>query len=103
MRKTRRLMASLCATTLLAVGVAAPTATAQQEADGLVVVQIDNTNVNVTVPINAAVGIAANVCNIAVDANVLAVVDEGGDPFEGGPCDARSPVFAGQDLTISNN
>jgi hypothetical protein len=105
MRKTRRLIASLFATGLLAAGVAAPMASAQQEADGLVVVQIDDTNVNVVVPINAAVGIAANVCdvNVPITVAVLAEVDQEIEDSAGGTCEARSPVFAGQELTITNN
>jgi hypothetical protein len=105
MRKMKKTVASLFATTLLAVGVAAPTASAQQEADGLVVVQIDDTNVNVVVPINAAVGIAANVCdvNVPITVAVLAAVDQDLDDAAGGTCEARSPVFAGQELTITNN
>lgn len=101
MRKTRRFMASLCATGLLAAGVSAPMATAQeQDADGLVVVQL--ADINVTVPVQAAIGIAANVCNLDIDANILAV-DQGTEEFTGGNCDARSPVFADQELTITDN
>jgi hypothetical protein len=101
MRRMRKLLATTFATALMVFAVAGP-ASAQQEADGLVVVQISDTNVNVTVPINAAVGIAANVCNVPVTVAVLSAVDQGGTGF-GATCDARSPVFAGQDLTISNN
>jgi hypothetical protein len=105
MRKTKRLVASLFATGLLVAGIAAPTATAQQEADGLVVVQIDDTNVNVVVPINAAVGIAANVCdvNVPITVAVLAEVDQDLRDSAGGTCEARSPAFADQELTITNN
>jgi hypothetical protein len=69
------------------------------EQAGLVNVAITDTNLNVTVPINAAVGIAANVCNIAVNAAVLgAALQEG--PFTG-ECDAQSDAFAGQELRIT--
>ena len=71
MRKTRRLFASLCATGLLAVGVAAPASAVPPVVTGglvnvTIVDAVDLTNVNVQVPI----GVAANVCG--VQANVLA-------------------------------
>lgn len=98
-------MASLCASSLLALGIVG-TAAAQQEADGLVVVQIDNVlnnnDVNVVVPVQAAVAIAANVCNVDVDAAVLGAIDAGGQDFVG-TCDSRSRAFNEGDLTISNN
>lgn len=77
-------------------------ATAQQDADGLVVVQVDDTNLNVTVPINAAVGIAANVCGVDVDAAVLGEIDAGGQDFET-TCESNSRAFADQVLRITNN
>jgi hypothetical protein len=65
MRKTKRLVAALFSTGLLAVGIAAPTASAQPViTGGLVNVTVfdvlNNNDVNVQVPI----GIAANVCGI---------------------------------------
>jgi hypothetical protein len=65
MRKTRRVVASLFASGLLAMGVAAPTASAQPViTGGLVNITVfdvlNNNDVNVQVPI----GIAANVCGI---------------------------------------
>ncbi|MBW3606417.1 MAG: hypothetical protein KY460_16225 [Actinobacteria bacterium] len=85
-----------------ALVVPATMANAQQDADGLVVVQVDDTNLNVTVPINAAVGIAANVCGVDVTAAVLGAIDAGGDDFTA-TCESRSPTFAGQTLEITNN
>lgn len=105
----RKLLASLCVTGLLAVGVVS-TASAQQTqiGDGLVVLNIavddtlNNNNVNVVVPIQAAVPIAANVCGVTVTAAVLAVVDQTGStvgPFE---CTARSRAHNEGTLTITN-
>jgi hypothetical protein len=76
MRKMKKFIASLFATGLLAVGVAAPSASAQQT--GLVNVNIDNVlnnnHVNVAVPVNAAVAICANVdVNAAV---LLAAIND---------------------------
>lgn len=99
----RRLRLLIVLTLLVgALLVPSTTASAQQQGDGLVVVQIDNTNVNVTVPINAAVGIAANVCGVDVDAAVLGEVDAGRQDFTA-TCDSASRVFSGQELTITNN
>lgn len=105
----RKLFASLCATAALAV-VAVPTASAQQTqiGDGLVVVNIavddtlNNNNVNVVVPIQAAVPIAANVCGVSVTAAVLAAVDQTGSTFGPVQCDARSRAHNGGTLTITN-
>jgi hypothetical protein len=71
MRKIKKLVATTFATGLMAVGVATPTASAQPvTTGGLVNVTVfdvlNNTDVNVQVPI----GVAANVCG--VQANVLA-------------------------------
>jgi hypothetical protein len=70
MRTTRKLVASLFATGLLAVGAAAPASAQPVVTGGLVNITIfdviEDTNVNVQVPI----GVAANVCGI--QANVLA-------------------------------
>lgn len=100
MKRTKLMI--LAVVTALATLAVAPAASAggHQEGTGLVVVQISDTNVNVTVPINAAVGIAANVCNIDLTVAVLAEILETGD-FEG-TCDSRSRAFADQDLTITN-
>ena len=66
----RKLFASLFATALLVVGSASPAA-AQQQADGLVVVQIgDITTGDIlssnTVNLNVAAQVAANVCGVNV-------------------------------------
>jgi hypothetical protein len=71
------------------------------EQAGLVNVAITDTNLNVTVPINAAVGIAANVCNIAVNAAVLGEALQTGDFAE--ECEATASPFAGQDIVISQD
>ena len=68
--KVRKLVASLFATGLMAVGIAAPASAQPVVTGGLVNITIfdviEDTNVNVQVPI----GVAANVCG--VQANVLA-------------------------------
>ena len=101
----RKLFASVCATALLALG-AASAAGAQQEADGLVVVQIENVlnnnDVNVVVPISVAAAIAANVCGVQVPIAVLGGVDAGGSDFEA-TCTSQARAFNTGDLTISNN
>jgi hypothetical protein len=71
MRRARKLIVSTLATGVMAAGVALPTASAQPVVTGglvniTVVDVLNNTDVNVQVPI----GVAANVCG--VQANVLA-------------------------------
>jgi hypothetical protein len=105
----RKLFASLCVTGLLAVGIVS-TASAQQTqiGDGLVVVNIavddtlNNNDVNVVVPIQAAVPIAANVCGVNVTAAVLGAVDQTGSTFGPFQCDARSRAHNDGTLTITN-
>lgn len=106
MVSVKRLTATAFATALLAFGAAAP-ASAQPVGNigvgNLVNVQItannilNNNDVDVTVPVSAAVNIAANVCGVAVD--VLAI-DETGDTF--GPIDCTNVQRAGSDITITN-
>ena len=77
MRKTRRLLASLCATGLLVVGVTAPAASAQPVVTGgLVNVTIVDVIDDVTIQdINVGVGVAANVAALLCDtADVNAAV-----------------------------
>ena len=65
MRKVKKFVATTFATAIMAAGLAVPTAGAQQQ--GLVNVDIhnvlNNNNVSVAIPINAA----ANVCGVSVD------------------------------------
>ena len=76
MRKTRRLVASLCATGLLAVGVTAPAASAQPVVTGglvnVTVVDVIDGDIlsNNDVNLGVALNLAANVCDVNV--NVLA-------------------------------
>jgi hypothetical protein len=87
MRKTRRLLASLCATGLLAVGVTAPAASAQPVVTGglVNVTIVDLIDGDVLSDNNVGVGVAANVaallCDTAdINAAVLATqVVRGGD------------------------
>ncbi len=99
----RKLLASLCVTALLAVGVVS-TAAAQQTGDGLVVVQIENVLndnvVNVVVPIDVAAAIAANVCGVDVTAAVLGAIDQAGASYGPVTCDSKSRAFNGGDLII---
>jgi hypothetical protein len=78
MRRTRKLVASLFASALMAFGVAAPTASAQQT--GLINVEITNVlnhnNIAANVPINAA----ANICGVTVA--VLSAATANGQSFE---------------------
>lgn len=70
---------------------------------GLVNVAITDTNLNVTVPINAALALAVNVCNVNVPVNlaILGAIADGTDTFEGGTCESASTAFAGQELEIT--
>jgi ABC-type Zn uptake system ZnuABC Zn-binding protein ZnuA len=103
--RSKRMLASLFASALLATGAMAPAAHAQQ--DGLVNVNVENVlnnnDIDVVVSVQAAAAIAANVCGVAVDANVLAAVDERNQQFGPVRCDAVSRAFQGGDLTITNN
>jgi hypothetical protein len=64
MKSVKKFLATTFATVLMAAGVAAPTAGAQQQ--GLVNVDIhnvlNNNNISVAIPINAA----ANICGVSV-------------------------------------
>lgn len=59
-------------------------------------------NLSVTVPINAALAIAANVCNISADVDlaILGAIADGGDALTG-TCTAENNNFAGQTIEIS--
>ena len=75
MKKTRKFLAATFASGLMAVGIAAPTASAQPIfTGGLVNVTITNVlnNNTVTVPIGVAANIAANVCVGDLQVGVLA-------------------------------
>jgi hypothetical protein len=100
----KRLLASLFVSALIATGVMAPAANAQQ--DGLVNVNVENVlnnnDIDVVVSVQAAAAIAANVCGVVVDANVLAAVDEGNQTVNT-TCNSRSDAFQGGDLNITNN
>ncbi len=83
----RVFLTSLCATALLALGVAGVASAQPQQ--GLVNVNIGN--VNVVVPINAA----ANICGVDLDVLILALAPAGTQQFT--DCDARG----NQDVTVS--
>ena len=103
-KRTRKLVASMFAATLLSVTAAAP-ASAQPVGNigvgNLVNVQINNVgnnnDIDVTVPISAAVNIAANVCGVAVD--VLSI-DDNGEVI--GPTTCTNTQRAGSAITITN-
>jgi hypothetical protein len=104
--RTKRFLASIFSTALLSFAVAAP-ASAQPVGNigvgNLVNVQItanniaNNNDIDVTVPVSAAVNIAANVCGVTV--NVLAIDDDGDPDF--GPVDCTNVQRAGSDITIN--
>ncbi len=76
----KRLMVIFFAMALLAIGLAVPTSPAgaqQQEADGLVVVQIGN--IKDVVDVNAAANIVAQACglDVSVVAGIIADIDQG--------------------------
>jgi hypothetical protein len=105
MLKARRLMATIFATMMLAFAAAVP-ASAQPVGNvgvgNLVNVQItannilNNNDVDVTVPVSAAVNIAANVCGVTVD--VLSIPTGGSV----GPIDCTNVQRAGSEITITN-
>ncbi len=83
----RVFLTSLCATSVLALGVSGVAGAQPQQ--GLVNVNIED--VNIVVPIN----VAANICGVDVDVLVLALVAQPGtQTFD---CDATS----NQDVTVS--
>lgn len=73
----RKLFASLCASSLLALGLVS-TGAAQQQADGLVVVQLNNIDVHVedAVDLNVAAGLAATLCDVEVGPLSLAILGQ---------------------------
>jgi hypothetical protein len=99
----KKLLAAVFAAALMAFSVAAPAGAQGNVAVGnLVNVQItannilNNNDVDVTVPISAAVGIAANVCGVSVD--VLAI-DQPGDTFSG---TCTTVQRTGSSITLEN-
>ena len=72
----RKLIASLCATSLLVLGTAS-TATAQpQQADGLVVVQVGDVTLTDVVDLNVAAAVAAEVCGVNIGPLALGVLGQ---------------------------
>jgi hypothetical protein len=80
MHRTKKLIASLFASALMAVAVVAPAGAAQQQQDGLVNVAIGDITIQ-DVNVGVAANIAANVCGIAVGpvAVLGRAVDRSGD------------------------
>ena len=103
--RSKKFFASVFATALLATGALAPVASAQNQ-DGLVNVNIENVlnnnDVDVVVSVQAAAAIAANVCGVVVDADILAV-DQGTRGPINTTCNATSRAFQGGDLRITDN
>jgi len=75
MLKSRRSLAALFASALLAVGVAAPASSAEQKADGLVVVQIGDITIQ-DVNVGVAAQIVATACDLVDVQNVAILVNE---------------------------
>lgn len=72
----RKLFASLCASSLLALGLVS-TATAQpQQADGLVVVQVGDITITDAVDLNVAANVAAQVCGVNVGPLAIAILGQ---------------------------
>ena len=94
----------ITASAIIAAGLSAGgTASGQIDQDGLVNVAIEDTNVNVVVPITAAVALAANICDVDLTVAVLSVIDQSGGESRT-DCDARSRAFADAgDIVIRNN
>lgn len=72
----RKLLVSLCASSVLALGLVA-TATAQpQVADGLVVVQVGDVTVTDAVDLNVAANVAAEICGVNVGPLAIGVLGQ---------------------------
>ena len=90
MRRTKKIVATLFASGLMAVGIAAPTASAQPVITGglikiTLVETVDLTNTSVQVPI----GVAANVCDVSAAVLLAEVRDTGA-----ADCDATTDAIA---------
>jgi hypothetical protein len=70
-----KLFASVCAAALIALGMVS-TAGAQQTADGLVVVQIQDVDFTDVVDVNVAANVAAQLCGIDVGPLSIAVLGQ---------------------------
>jgi hypothetical protein len=94
MRRTKKLAASLFATSLLAVGIAAPGASAQPVImGGLVNVTLVDVLSHNEVAVQVPIGIAANVCDVNAAVLLAAVEDTGSARCD---ADADSIAFAQQ-------
>ena len=72
----RKLFASLCATSMLAMGVVSTTAAQPQIADGLVNVQVGDITIEDAVDLNVAANVAAQVCGVNVGPLALGVLGQ---------------------------
>lgn len=101
--RTKKFMASLCATSLLAAGALAPTASAQPiNQDGLVNVNVGD--VTILEDVNVAVGanVAATLCGIEVGPLALAVLGQAVAVDRSGRDRTICETDAG-DVTITQN
>ena len=90
MRKIKKLVATTFATGLMAVGVAAPTASAQPVVTGgLINVTLVDVLSHDEIAVQVPVGIAANVCDVNAAVLLAAVRDTGS-----ARCDATSKAIA---------
>ena len=90
MRKIKKLVATTFATGLMAVGVAAPTASAQPVVTGgLINVTLVDVLSHDEIAVQVPVGIAANVCDVNAAVLLAAVRDTGS-----ARCDAKSDAIA---------
>jgi CBS-domain-containing membrane protein len=89
MKKTRRLIASLCATGLLTFGVAAPASAQPVVTGGLINITLVDVLSGNNVAVQVPVGIAANVCDVNAAVLLAAVRDTGS-----ARCDADADSIA---------
>jgi hypothetical protein len=96
--RTRRFVGTVAASVLFVIGAGLP-ANAQVEQDGLVNVAVGDVTILEDVDVAIVANVVANVCNLDVNAAVLAIqeVDESGQDFT---CTFRG---GRQDVTISQN
>jgi hypothetical protein len=90
MRKIKKLVATTFATGLMAVGVAAPTASAQPViTGGLVNVTLVDVLSHDEIAVQVPIGVAANVCDVNAAVLLAAIEDTGS-----ARCDATSNAIA---------
>ena len=101
--RTKKLMASVCATSLLAVGALAPSASAQPIIqDGLVNVNVGDVTILEDVNVGVGANVAATLCGIQVGPLALAVLGQAVAVDRSGRDRTICETDAG-DVTITQN